>query len=91
MPLYEYLCTNCEHQDDILGKSSVEPLLNCPACNNKTFQKQVSAPHFKLKGSGWYETDFKNKPKPESGKINNEKTNTKTNTKTETRTETSKK
>ena len=91
MPLYEYLCSNCEHQDDILGKSSVEPLLNCPACNNKTFQKQVSAPHFKLKGSGWYETDFKNKPKPESGKINNEKTNTKTNTKTETRTETSKK
>jgi putative FmdB family regulatory protein len=84
MPLYEYLCSNCEHQDDILGKSSVEPLLNCPACNNKTFQKQVSAPHFKLKGSGWYETDFKNKPKPESVKINNDKTKTKTKTKTET-------
>ncbi len=84
MPLYEYLCSQCEHQDDVLGKSSVEPLLNCPACNNKTFQKQVSAPHFKLKGSGWYETDFKNKPKPESGKIDNEKTKTKTKTKTET-------
>tara|TARA_B110000305_G_C19192152_1_gene517097 strand:- start:152 stop:415 length:264 start_codon:yes stop_codon:yes gene_type:complete len=84
MPLYEYLCSNCEHQDDVLGKSSVEPLLNCPACNNKTFQKQVSAPHFKLKGTGWYETDFKNKPKPkpESGKINNEKTETKTKTET---------
>tara|TARA_B110000114_G_scaffold155421_1_gene168726 strand:- start:245 stop:502 length:258 start_codon:yes stop_codon:yes gene_type:complete len=82
MPLYEYLCSNCEHQDDILGKSSVEPLLNCPACNNKTFQKQVSAPHFKLKGSGWYETDFKNKPKPESVKINNDKTKTKTKTET---------
>ena len=82
MPLYEYLCSQCEHQDDVLGKSSVEPLLNCPACNNKTFQKQVSAPHFKLKGSGWYETDFKNKPKPESGKIDNEKTKTKTKTET---------
>ena len=82
MPLYEYLCSNCEHQDDILGKLSVEPLLNCPACNNKTFQKQVSAPHFKLKGSGWYETDFKNKPKPESVKINNDKTKTKTKTET---------
>jgi len=84
MPLYEYLCSNCAHQDDVLGKSSVDPLLHCPACNNKTFQKQVSAPHFKLKGSGWYETDFKNKPKPESVKINNDKTKTKTKTKTET-------
>ena len=84
MPLYEYLCSNCKHQDDVLGKSSVEPLLNCPTCNNKTFQRQVSAPHFKLKGTGWYETDFKNKPKPESGKINNEKTKTKIATATET-------
>tara|TARA_B110000037_G_scaffold154280_1_gene174094 strand:+ start:277 stop:537 length:261 start_codon:yes stop_codon:yes gene_type:complete len=82
MPLYEYLCSHCEHQDDVLGKSSVDPLLNCPACNNKTFQKQVSAPHFKLKGSGWYETDFKNKPKLESGKIDSEKTKTKTKTET---------
>ena len=82
MPLYEYLCSHCEYQDDVLGKLSDEPLLNCPTCNNKTFQKQVSAPHFKLKGSGWYETDFKNKSKPESVKIDSEKTKTKTKTET---------
>ena len=73
MPLYEYLCSNCEHQDDVLGKLSDEPIIICPACKNKKFEKQVSAPHFKLKGSGWYETDFKNKPDPESSKKNNEK------------------
>ena len=68
MPLYEYICSQCEYQDDVLGKSSDDSLVICPACNNKTFQKQVSAPHFKLKGSGWYETDFKNKPKSENHK-----------------------
>ena len=68
MPLYEYLCSYCEYQDDVLVKSSIDPLLNCPACKNKTFNRQVSAPHFKLKGSGWYETDFKNKPKTEDSK-----------------------
>ncbi len=73
MPLYEYLCSNCEHQDDLLGKLSDGAILICPSCKNKTFEKQVSAPHFKLKGSGWYETDFKNKPKAESSKKDNEK------------------
>ena len=82
MPLYDYLCSHCDHQDDVLGKLSDEPVLNCPACKNKTFKRQVSAPHFKLKGTGWYETDFKNKTKSENSKKDNEKT-TKT-TKTET-------
>ena len=49
MPLYDYLCSHCEHQDDVLVKLSDDPLLNCPVCKNKTFKKQVSAPHFKLK------------------------------------------
>jgi putative FmdB family regulatory protein len=93
MPLYEYLCSHCEHKDDVLGKISDKPLLDCPVCSNKTFQKQMSAPHFKLKGSGWYETDFKNKTKPESGKIakTETETETETKTKTKTKTETSKK
>ena len=73
MPLYDYLCSHCEYQDDVLVKLSDDPVLDCPACKNKTFNKQVSAPHFKLKGSGWYETDFKNKPKPESSKKENKK------------------
>ena len=90
MPLYDYLCSHCEHQDDVLGKLSDDPVLNCPVCKNKTFKKQVSAPHFKLKGSGWYETDFKNKPKPEDSKKDNEKTTKITKTKTKTETETSK-
>ena len=74
MPLYDYLCSHCEHQEDVLVKLSDNPLLNCPVCKNTTFKKQVSAPHFKLKGSGWYETDFKNKPKSEGSKKDNEKT-----------------
>ena len=74
MPLYDYLCSHCEHQEDVLVKLSDNPLLNCPVCKNTTFKKQVSAPHFKLKGSGWYEPDFKNKPKPEGSKKDNEKT-----------------
>jgi len=74
MPLYDYLCSHCEHQEDVLVKLSDNPLLNCPVCKNTTFKKQVTAPHFKLKGSGWYETDFKNKPKSEGSKKDNEKT-----------------
>ena len=74
MPLYDYLCSHCEHQEDVLVKLSDNPLLNCPVCKNTTFKKQVTAPHFKLKGSGWYETDFKNKPKPEGSKKDSEKT-----------------
>jgi len=82
MPLYDYLCTHCEHQDDVLVKLSDDPLLNCPICKKTTFKKQVSAPHFKLKGSGWYETDFKNKPKSDGLKKDNEKTSKITKTET---------
>jgi|TARA_B100000902_G_C27245025_1_gene882137 putative FmdB family regulatory protein len=83
MPLYEFLCSNCEHQDDIFGKLSDDSVLVCPVCKNKEFKKQVSAPHFKLKGSGWYETDFKNKPKSVDSKKDNEKFTKITKTKTE--------
>ena len=51
MPLYDYLCSHCEYQDDVLGKLSDDPVLNCPVCKNKTFKKQVSAPHFNGIGS----------------------------------------
>ena len=59
MPIYEYRCTGCEHQFDALQKMSDAPLETCPQCSNSTLVKLVSAPSFRLSGSGWYETDFK--------------------------------
>ena len=61
MPIYEYRCTTCEFQDDLMLKVSAATTLQCPSCQKNTFEKLVSAPSFKLSGSGWYETDFKNK------------------------------
>lgn len=61
MPIYEYKCHACGHQDDILQKMSDEPLVNCPKCGKATFNKLISMPAgFDLKGNGWYVTDFKN-------------------------------
>jgi putative FmdB family regulatory protein len=60
MPLYEYRCDACEHSFEALQKMSDEPLIHCPACDEATLRKLVSAAGFRLKGDGWYETDFKN-------------------------------
>ena len=59
MPIYEYACQACGFQKDVLQKISDTPLTKCPECNKETFSKQISAPGFRLSGSGWYETDFK--------------------------------
>ncbi|MDC9725378.1 MAG: zinc ribbon domain-containing protein [Gammaproteobacteria bacterium] len=59
MPLYEYRCDACEHEFEALQKMSDEPLVHCPACDEATLKKLVSAADFRLKGDGWYETDFK--------------------------------
>jgi putative FmdB family regulatory protein len=59
MPIYEYKCSHCEHQLEVIQKISDDPLLLCPNCDKKGLKKQVTAPSFRLKGSGWYETDFK--------------------------------
>ena len=75
MPIYAYRCASCGHAKDVLQKVS-DPLLSvCPACGAATFQKQLTAAGFQLKGSGWYVTDFRGgngaaKPdaKPEAGK-----------------------
>ena len=61
MPIYEYHCLECGHQKDVLQKVSDAPLVDCPACEKARFAKKISAPGFQLKGTGWYETDFKNK------------------------------
>ena len=59
MPIYEYACRECEHVLDALQKLSDDPLVDCPACGKPALRKLLSAPKFRLKGSGWYETDFK--------------------------------
>ena len=59
MPIYEYKCAACGHQEDHLQKLSEAPLSKCPACGRKKYQKQLTAAGFQLKGSGWYATDFK--------------------------------
>ncbi|TCK17357.1 putative FmdB family regulatory protein [Thiogranum longum] len=61
MPIYEYQCTECGLEMEKLQKLSDEPLTVCPECGKPTLQKKVSAAGFRLKGSGWYETDFKSK------------------------------
>ena len=59
MPIYEYQCQSCGQQTEALQKMSDEPLLECPHCGEPALKKKVSAAAFRLKGGGWYETDFK--------------------------------
>lgn len=59
MPIYEYRCSSCGFQKDVMQKMSDAPLTTCPECNQETFAKQISAAGFQLKGGGWYQTDFK--------------------------------
>jgi len=59
VPIYEYACRNCEHTLDALQKMSDDPLLECPDCGEPQLKRLISAPRFRLKGQGWYETDFK--------------------------------
>ncbi|HZZ93558.1 MAG TPA: zinc ribbon domain-containing protein [Usitatibacter sp.] len=61
MPIYEYRCTACGHQQEFLQKASDAPYTVCTQCGKETFSKMLSAAGFQLKGSGWYATDFKNK------------------------------
>lgn len=59
MPIYEYRCGSCSHELDALQKISDGPLRKCPECGKLTLRRLISAPSFRLKGGGWYETDFK--------------------------------
>ena len=63
MPIYEYACGSCEHRFETIQRASEGPLRECPACGEAALKKLLSAPNFHLKGSGWYETDFKNADK----------------------------
>ena len=98
MPIYEYRCEACAHQEEHLQKVSERPLTKCPACGKKTYKKQLSAAGFQLKGSGWYATDFKTtgrKPAEKKADLKGEskadsKSESKSDSKTETKTETKK-
>jgi putative FmdB family regulatory protein len=59
MPIYAYRCATCGHAQDVLQKMSDDVLTVCPACGAATYEKQVTAAGFQLKGSGWYVTDFR--------------------------------
>jgi putative FmdB family regulatory protein len=59
MPIYEYQCQDCGKELEALQKISDAPLVDCPECGASTLKKKVSAAAFRLKGGGWYETDFK--------------------------------
>ena len=83
MPIYEYKCAACGHQEEHLQKVTEKPLAKCPACGRRKYRKQLSAAGFQLKGSGWYATDFKSGGK----KADEAKTEAKPETKSETKTE----
>lgn len=59
MPIYAYRCTECGFEKDVMRKVSDPLLTACPECKSESFVKQLTAPGFQLKGSGWYATDFK--------------------------------
>lgn len=67
MPIYAYRCESCGFAQDVLQKRSDPVLELCPSCGASAFRKQLSAPAFQLKGSGWYVTDFRDKGKAKPG------------------------
>ncbi len=69
MPIYEYRCNGCGHEMELMQRMSDDPMKDCPVCKESKLKKLISAAGFRLKGSGWYETDFKNSKK--SSKNNN--------------------
>ncbi len=92
MPFYEYECPHCGYHDEVLQKISDKPLTQCPNCGKKGLKKLMSAPLFRLKGSGWYETDFKsdkeNKRNLAGADKEEAKSESKADSKSETKTET---
>ena len=70
MPIYAYKCSSCGFEQDVLRKISDAPLSVCPSCGKATFDKQLTAAGFQLKGSGWYATDFKGGSRPTAAETN---------------------
>ncbi len=76
MPIYEYKCSECEHELEVIQRFSDDPLKKCPECNKNSLNKLISSPSFRLKGAGWYETDFKTGKKKNVVSNENDKKNT---------------
>ena len=87
MPIYEYRCAACGHQDEHLQKVADAPLAVCPSCGKRKYQKQLSAAGFQLKGTGWYATDFKGSAKKPADKKADGKTEAKPEAKPESKPE----
>jgi len=66
MPIYEYRCDGCGHEMELMQKMADDPMKDCPVCEESKLKKLISAAGFRLKGSGWYETDFKKSKKSQS-------------------------
>ena len=75
MPIYDYKCSNCGQELEIIQKFSDKPKTLCPNCGEESLTKQISAPSFRLKGAGWYETDFKTGQKKNLVSSDKESTN----------------
>lgn len=77
MPIYEYVCHACGLEKEHLQKMSDAPIPQCPECGSKDYVKKISAASFRLKGTGWYVTDFRDKKSSQSDSKTVEKTETK--------------
>ena len=73
MPIYEYECSNCHHGFEMIQKVNDEPVTICPQCYKDTAVRLVSSAGFRLKGTGWYETDYKKSPKKTDNSSTTEK------------------
>ena len=87
MPFYEYECPHCGHHEEALQKVTDKPLKKCPNCGKNGLRKLMSAPVFRLKGSGWYETDFKTDKDKQRNLVDSEKGESKSDAKSDTKVE----
>jgi putative FmdB family regulatory protein len=87
MPFYEYECSACKFYVEALQKVSDEPLRKCPSCKKTTLKRLISAPVFRLKGGGWYETDFKSDSEQKRNIHGREEAEAKADAKADTKTE----
>jgi putative FmdB family regulatory protein len=84
MPIYEYKCEDCAHELEAIQKMSDAPLVDCPNCEKPALKKLISAAGFRLKGGGWYETDFKSgKRKNIAGETSSSSSDSKTSSSTD--------
>lgn len=85
MPFYEYECKACKFYTEVMQKITDAPLVKCPSCGKRQLKKLLSAPVFRLKGGGWYETDFKSDKENKRNLSGADKEEVKAETKAETK------